>query len=101
MTQSDAKEKAILMAAFARIDPVALAVALGSIFGMMLFIATAVLLVSSPYHAFRIAATADELGLRAAASPAGGGSGLTDLLRETGAVAVGRIIGFRRLAGLG
>lgn len=61
---------------------------------------TSVVLVSSPYHAFRITATAGELGLDAAASPARGGSSLTDLLRETGAVAIGRIIGYRRLAGL-
>ncbi len=59
-----------------------------------------VLLVSSPYHAFRIVATADELGLDAAASPASGSSSMENLLRETGAVAVGRIIGYRRLAGL-
>ena len=45
MVNSITKDKAILMAAFARVDPVALAVALGSIFGLMLFIATAVLLV--------------------------------------------------------
>jgi len=61
---------------------------------------TSVLLVSSPYHSFRIVATADELGLEAAASPAHGGAGFTDLLRETGAVAIGRLIGYRRLAGL-
>lgn len=61
---------------------------------------TSVLLVSSPYHAFRIVATAEELGLDAAASPASGSASIEDLVRETGAVAVGRIIGYRRLAGL-
>jgi len=37
-------DKAILMAAFARMDPVALAVALGSIWALMLFTATSILL---------------------------------------------------------
>jgi uncharacterized SAM-binding protein YcdF (DUF218 family) len=59
-----------------------------------------VLLVSSPYHAFRIVATADELGLDAASSPAEGSAALGDLARESAAVALGRIIGYRRLAGL-
>jgi len=47
MVETTTKDKAILMAAFARIDPVALAVALGSVSGIILFIATAVLLVKS------------------------------------------------------
>jgi len=38
-------DRAILMAAFARIDTVALAAALGSICGLLLFAATAILLV--------------------------------------------------------
>jgi uncharacterized SAM-binding protein YcdF (DUF218 family) len=59
-----------------------------------------VLLVSSPYHAFRIVATAEELGLDATASPAEGSASFGDLARETAAVAIGRIIGYRRLAGL-
>jgi len=37
-------DKAILMAAFARFDPLALAVALGSVFALLIFIATAALL---------------------------------------------------------
>jgi hypothetical protein len=41
------KEKAILIAAFAKIDPLALAVALGSVLGLLSFVATAVLLVNS------------------------------------------------------
>jgi hypothetical protein len=41
---NSATEKAILMAAFARFDPVALAVALGSVFALLLYLATAVLL---------------------------------------------------------
>jgi hypothetical protein len=44
MMNKAATEKAILMAAFARFDPVALAVALGSVFALLLFIATAALL---------------------------------------------------------
>lgn len=47
MVRKLTKDNAILMAAFARIDPLALAVALGCISGLMLFIATAVLLVKS------------------------------------------------------
>lgn len=39
-----ATDKAILMAAFARFDPVALAVAMGSVFALLLYLATAVLL---------------------------------------------------------
>lgn len=41
------KHKAILAVAFAKIDPVALAVAWGSVSGLLLFIATAVLLVTA------------------------------------------------------
>ena len=41
MVETANRDKAILMAAFARVDPLALAVALGSIFGLMLFLATA------------------------------------------------------------
>ena len=37
-------DKAILMAAFARMDPVALAVAFGSIWALLLFMATTILL---------------------------------------------------------
>lgn len=37
-------DKAILMAAFARFDPIALAVALGSVFALLIYLATALLL---------------------------------------------------------
>ena len=62
-----------------------------------------VLLVSDPFHAFRIGAIADELGLEGhtsptRSSPIGGLSETRYLLRETAAVAVGRVIGFRREA---
>jgi len=44
MADEASTDKAILMAAFARMDPVALAVALGSIWALMLFLATTILL---------------------------------------------------------
>jgi hypothetical protein len=43
------KEKAILAAAFAKSDPVAFAIALGSVLGLTLFLATAVLLIKSTF----------------------------------------------------
>ncbi|MGH9119121.1 MAG: YdcF family protein [Acidimicrobiales bacterium] len=65
-----------------------------------------VLLVSDPYHSFRIDAIADDLGLEAfvsptPSSPVGGGAELRAMARETAAVAVGRVIGYRRLLRLG
>lgn len=64
-----------------------------------------VILVSDPYHALRIGGIADELGLNAHVSPThtspiSGGSELKHMVKETGAVAVGRIIGYRRLLSL-
>lgn len=63
-----------------------------------------VLLVSDPWHALRITATAREVGLRPRVSPTGvkevTENGLRRLTRETGAVALGRIIGYRRLTAL-
>ena len=64
---------------------------------------TRVLLVSDPFHSYRINAMADELGLDGHASPTRTSpiAGTTEaryLLRETAAVAVGRVIGFRREA---
>ena len=65
---------------------------------------TDVLLVSEPYHAFRLRAISGELGLEAAVSPSesrlSGSEELRALVRETGAVAIGRIIGYRRLVRL-
>jgi len=60
-----------------------------------------VLLVSDPFHSYRVGAMAEELGLTAHASPTRTSpiSGFTEaryMARETAAVAVGRIIGFRR-----
>ncbi|HUQ62779.1 MAG TPA: YdcF family protein [Acidimicrobiales bacterium] len=64
-----------------------------------------VLLVSDPFHSFRIGAMADELGLEGHASPTqsspiSGFSAAKYMARETAAVAVGRIIGYRREAGV-
>jgi uncharacterized SAM-binding protein YcdF (DUF218 family) len=56
-----------------------------------------VVLVSDPYHAMRIDGIARELGLDATVSPADTANPLSSLLRETAAVAVGRIIGYDRL----
>ena len=61
-----------------------------------------VLLVSDPFHSARIAGMADELNLHAHTSPTrtspiGGLDELRHLGRETLAVSVGRIIGYRRL----
>ncbi|MBW3556924.1 MAG: YdcF family protein [Actinobacteria bacterium] len=63
---------------------------------------TKVVLVSDPFHAARIGAMADELGLDAAVSPTrtspiSGQRELRHLGRETVAVAAGRFVGFRRL----
>ena len=57
-----------------------------------------VVIVTDPYHSFRAADIADEVGLAAHVSPTKGQSTLSDYVRETGAVAIGRIINYRRLA---
>lgn len=61
---------------------------------------TDVVLVTDGYHALRVQAIADELGLDASVSPTGMGGSVRDYVEETAAVAVGRIIGFRRLVDL-
>ena len=66
---------------------------------------TEVILVSDPFHSYRIAAMAKDLGLKAhvsptTTSPVKGADELQAMLRETGAVSVGRIIGFDRLVRL-
>lgn len=62
---------------------------------------TDVVLVTDGYHAFRVRAIAEDLGLRAAVSPTdtrlSRASELRQLIRETAAVSVGRIIGWNRL----
>ena len=64
-----------------------------------------VLLVSDPFHSLRIRAMASELGLEARSSPTRTSPirGVTEaryMARETVAVAVGRVIGFRRQASI-
>jgi uncharacterized SAM-binding protein YcdF (DUF218 family) len=61
---------------------------------------TDVVLVTDGYHALRVQAIADELGLDASVSPSGNSGSLRDYVEETAAVSVGRIIGFRRLVDL-
>lgn len=61
-----------------------------------------VILVSDPYHARRITGIAHEVGLGATVSPTPsspfhGWERVERLARETGAVALGRLIGYRRL----
>jgi uncharacterized SAM-binding protein YcdF (DUF218 family) len=61
-----------------------------------------VLLVSDPFHSLRIELTAEELGLDASVSPTRtspvqGGEAVQREMKEAAGVAVGRIIGFRRL----
>jgi len=64
-----------------------------------------VILVSDPFHSLRIGGMASELGLDASTSPTRtspitGFEVATYMGRETVAVAVGRIVGFRREAGV-
>ena len=66
---------------------------------------TRVLLVSDGFHSARIAAIADELGLEGYTSPATnspihGAGELPYVGKETVAVAVGRLLGYRRMAGI-
>lgn len=56
-----------------------------------------VTLVSDGYHALRLRGIAGEIGLDAGVSPTGGSATLPDLARETGLVAIGRIVGYGRL----
>jgi uncharacterized SAM-binding protein YcdF (DUF218 family) len=57
-----------------------------------------VLIVTDPYHAERVHAIASEVGLDAHVSPTDADTSLRGLVRETAAVAVGRIVGYRRLS---
>jgi uncharacterized SAM-binding protein YcdF (DUF218 family) len=64
--------------------------------------ASSVLLVSDPFHALRIRLTAEELGLEAfvsptRTSPVRGTEAVVREMKEAAGVALGRIIGFRRL----
>ncbi len=57
-----------------------------------------VIIVTDPYHAQRVEAIADEVGLDAHVSPTDSTTTLRGLARETAAVAAGRIVGYRRLS---
>lgn len=61
---------------------------------------TRVVLVTDGYHALRVQAIAEQIGLDASTSPSHKGGSLGELVQETGAVAVGRIIGFDRLVNI-
>ena len=56
-----------------------------------------VILVSGPATAKRLAGISSDVGLEAAISPSAGTPSLRSLVKETGAVSAGRIIGYRRL----
>ncbi|HEY7071652.1 MAG TPA: YdcF family protein [Acidimicrobiales bacterium] len=58
---------------------------------------TRAVLVTDGYHALRVEAIADELGLDAVVSPSHKGGSLRNYAEETAAVSVGRLIGFGRL----
>lgn len=60
-----------------------------------------VILVSDPYHALRIGEIAQEVGLRAHVSPTKTGASPQSYMREAVAVALGRLVGYRRLASIG
>ncbi len=59
-----------------------------------------VLLVSDPYHALRAVEIAREVGLDGRFSPTTLDSSMRQLGRETAAVALGRVVGFRRVSNL-
>ncbi len=59
---------------------------------------TSALLVSDPYHSKRLQAIASEVGIEEVyVSPTGTATTTADLVRETAAVSIGRIVGYRRL----
>jgi uncharacterized SAM-binding protein YcdF (DUF218 family) len=57
-----------------------------------------VLLVTDGFHAARVAAIAEEVGLKPSTSPVDSAAPAARMLKETAAVAVGRVLGFRRLS---
>jgi len=60
-----------------------------------------VLLVSDGFHSYRLLEIADEIGLDAYVSPTGVEATRDDWIRETTAVSIGRIFGYRRLSAWG
>lgn len=59
---------------------------------------SSVLLVTDGYHAYRSRLVAEAVGLEAYVSPTEGESSFSELVRETAAVSIGRVFGFRRLS---
>lgn len=59
-----------------------------------------VVIVSDAYHALRSRLIAEDVGLTAEFSSAGGTSSFRELTRETAGVVLGRLFGFRRLSNL-
>lgn len=58
---------------------------------------SSVVVVSDPYHSLRVAHIASEAGLTAFVSPTDGEASVRQLARETVAVSLGRILGYRRV----
>lgn len=58
---------------------------------------TRAVLVTDGYHALRARAISDQLGIDATVSPSRPGGSLGALIKETAAVAVGRLVGFEHL----
>jgi uncharacterized SAM-binding protein YcdF (DUF218 family) len=54
-------------------------------------------LVSDPYHALRLTQIADEVGLDASVSSTDSAISIRNLSRETAAVSLGRVLGYRRV----
>jgi uncharacterized SAM-binding protein YcdF (DUF218 family) len=61
---------------------------------------TRAVLVTDGYHALRVQAIAEQIGLDASVSPSRQGGSFGDLAKETVAVAVGRVVGFDRLVNI-
>ncbi len=57
-----------------------------------------VLIVTDPYHAKRVSQIASEVGMHASVSPTDRSASFKELAKETVAVSLGRIVGYRRLA---
>jgi vancomycin permeability regulator SanA len=60
-----------------------------------------VLIVTDPYHSMRVGQIAGEVGLAARVVTTDGSSPIASLMRETAAVSIGRVLGYRRLSNLG
>jgi len=57
-----------------------------------------VLIVTDPYHSMRVSAIASELGMVAHVSPTASPSSPREYFRESVAVSIGRLVGYRRLS---